>query len=273
VLSLIGLFACSMEPPGDVVITTAYDVDWSTVPSPPGAGAPAQLSLTVRGLDGQPVQDLQLNHARMVHTVFISADLRTFMHLHQEDTRSVSVDDLRAGTFSFPLTFPTSGDYLVAFDYAHQNLWLQTTDRLTVSGTPAQQPAPDLSGGEEFAGDDVQATLTWTGAPQVGGQAAWEVTLRDGTGAEITDLVPWLSADGHCVFANEDLTWVSHSHAWVPGMEDMTPTMEMPHTYDGPTVRFRAFMPISGWWRMWCQFLRANDQTPLTVSFPYEVAP
>jgi hypothetical protein len=272
VLTLIAIFGCTPTPSGGT-ITAAYDVAWTTEPTPPAAGAPADMTLTVLGLDGDPVEDLQRNHDRMVHTVFISADLRTFMHLHQEDTRPIEVEDLRAATFSFPVTFPTSGEYLVAFDYAHRNLWLQTTDRLVVGGAPGQASAPDLAGGEAFNGPDVQATLSWTGAPVVGGQAAWEVTLLDEGGAEIVDLVPWLSADGHCVFVSEDLSWVSHSHAWVPGMEDMTPNMEMPHTYDGPTVRFRAYMPVSGGWRMWCQFVRASNPAVITVSFPFEVAP
>lgn len=268
------LLACGATQDVPGTITEAYDVRWVTTPSPAIAGQEVDFQLTVLGLDGEPVQDLQVNHDRLVHTVFISSDLKTFLHRHQEDVRPVTADQLRAGTLSFPVTFPTSGRYRVAFDFAHQNLWLQTTDFVDVAGEPRQEEAPDLSGGATWEGDGIQATLSWTGPAQVGGEAAWEVTLRTSEGDDITDLTQWLASDGHCVFASADLAWVSHTHAWFSGVGDMAPSMEMPHLYSGPTVPFRAWLPVGGDWRMWCQFARASAPDDIiTVTFPFVVTP
>jgi hypothetical protein len=90
----------------------------------------------------------------------------------------------------------------------------------------------------------------------------------------VTDLVPWLGADAHAAFVSLDLAWTSHTHAWFPGMENMTPGMEMPPLYTGPTVPFHFLFERAGAHKAWVQFARADDpETPYVVPFVFEVAP
>ncbi len=268
----LALVGCAQTPPPPLS-PLGYAVEWSTAPLPLEAGAEGEFTLQVLGDDGEPVDDLQQNHERMVHTVFVSADLRTFVHAHQEDHEPITALDLRSAKFSFPLALPAAGEYVVAFDYAHRNQWLQTLDRLRVGGSPAQEAEPDLRGGETWSGEGLSATLAWDAPPTVGVTASWDVVLRTDAGEDVTDLVQYLGADGHCVFVSADLEWLTHTHAWSEGIEDMAPSMEMPHLYPGPAVPFRAAFPVEGGWRMWCQFARGAPDEVVTVTFPFEVAP
>jgi hypothetical protein len=253
--------------------TAAYEVEWTSEPDPLVAGVEGAFKLQVLGSDGAPIQDLQQNHDRMVHTVFISRDLRTFVHRHHEDYAELTADDLRAARFRFPLTLPAAGDYLVAFDYAHRNLWLQSTSTLAVAGAPDQQPTPDVDVQPTQLVDDVLVALNWEADPVAGREARWTARVLDDEGAPVTDIVQYLGADGHSVFVTADSTWIAHTHAWVPGVENMSPSMDMEHVYDGPEIPFRYTFPTSGMYRMWVQFVRRPDPGHVyNASFAFEVA-
>lgn len=252
---------------------TAYDVAWSTAPSPMVAGEAATFTLQVTDQDGRPVDDLQQNHERMVHAIFVSADLASFTHTHQEDYAAITADNLRNATFSFPLTLPVSGRYLTLFDYAHNNKWLQTEDALEVTGGPAQAAAPDLTPVMEADFGGVHATLTWTSPPIAGYEADWTVSLTDADGAPVTDVVPFLGADAHCVLVNADASWGNHTHAWFPDMANMTPSMAMPHLYPGPDIPFAYTFPSAGAYKIWVQLTRESaPDTVFLFPFVFEVA-
>lgn len=251
-----------------------YRVDWTTDPAPPVAPDGGELSLQVLGEGCAPVDDLQQNHERMVHTFVIPYDLSSFQHLHQEDTDEVTVDDLRTASYHFPFATPVAGRYRLAFDFAHQNRYVNVLDDLEVEGAPAQLDAPavDLSTTRSVGGLEVELQLD-SGAPRVGSEAQWRISVTE-DGAPVTDLVQYLGADAHLALISEDAQWVSHTHAWVPGMEDMAPGMEMPHLYEGPEIPFHFTFPVAGRVKTWAQFARASDpSTPITVDFWMEVEP
>jgi hypothetical protein len=248
-----------------------YAVAASTDPDPPVAGEQAQLTLTVtRGC--YAVQDLQQTHERMVHTFVISDDLQSFQHVHQEDFTPITADNLRTGTFAFPVTFPFAGESILAFDYASENKYLQSLDRVDVVGEPAQLGAPviDLSG---VATDrDVTATLVLDVAPVAGEEAAWHVHLTDAEGADVTDVTPWLGADAHAALISTDLAFVGHTHAYVEGMANVPPGHEMPHLYDGPDIPFRYTFSAAGVEKTWVQFARVGaPDAPYTIPLMFEV--
>jgi hypothetical protein len=261
----------SSDDTADVPIT-GYAVDFSTDPSPPVAGQAAQFTETVTDQIGRPIEDLQQNHDRMVHTLFISADLSSFQHLHQEDFTAITADDLRNATFSFPVTLPMSGDYVVAFDYAHDNQFLQTVGALEATGSPAQGEQ-DLTVNTEADSDGIHGVLTWDVEPYAAYTAAWTVHLTDANG-DVTDIVPWVGADAHAAIISSDLSIVTHTHAWFAGMDNMTPSMEMPHLYDGPDIPFQYVFDQPGTYKMWVQFARSDaPDTPHVLSFVFEVMP
>jgi hypothetical protein len=274
------LLACTAaDAPADTADTgpvaiTDYVATLLTDPDPPVAGAPAAVSVQITDQDGRPVEDLQQSHARMVHTVFVSADLRDFQHLHQEDVAPLTADDLRAATFGFPATFPAAGRYVASVDFAHRDLYQSARVELSVTGSPAQQAEPWLEVSDTAEDGGVTATLRWDAEPYAGVEAAWAVILADAGGQPITDVVQWLGADGHVAMVSADLARLTHSHAWFPGMEDMAPGHPMPSLYPGPEIPFHYVFSEPGWHRMWVQLARAGaPDEPLVFSFAFEVGP
>ena len=80
------LLACapgSREPDtGGPHEVTETHLDWSTDPDPLVAGEEGTFTLQITDQDGRPVEGLQENHERMVHTMFVSADWTSFTHTH-----------------------------------------------------------------------------------------------------------------------------------------------------------------------------------------------
>ena len=272
------LLACTSGPgtadsadTSDVPIT-GYQVLWSTDPDPLIAGEEGQMTLQVTDQIGRPVENLQINHDRMVHSVFISTDWSSFIHTHEEDFQDLTADELRTATFHYPLTMPVAGRYLVLFDYAHQDQWLQTADELTVSGEPAQQAAPDTTPTSTAEADDLFATLTWEVPAQIGIESAWSLNLVDGDGEDVTDLVQYLGADGHAAIVDEAVSSGVHTHAWFPGVTDMAPSMEMPHQYTGPYLPFHFVFEAPGPHKMWVQLQRESVDEVYVLPFVFEVA-
>ena len=266
------LLACAQKADDSALPSDAapawYEVRWQTDPDPLAAGAPGTFTLQVTDPDGVPIEDLQQNHERMVHTLVISQDLTSFQHLHHEDFAALTAEDLRAATFHFPLTVPLAGPYLLSFDFAHRDQFQNRTDLLTATGSPAQATSPQLPTSDTAQDGDVIGTLTWDSAPIAGYETSFTVHLTDTDGAPITDLVQWLGADAHAALVKADLSWVSHTHAWYPGMENVTPGMEMPPIYPGPDLPFHYTFPLGGDHKMWVQFTRAADPSRVyTLAF------
>lgn len=278
---MILLLACVGEPAGPASTdtgtpphdVTAYDLTWSADPAPFGATDEGTFTIQVTDQDGHAIEDLQQNHERMVHTMFVSADWTSFSHVHHEDFAELTVDDLRAATFQFPLTLPVAGPYLVMFGYAHQNQWLFAEDVMEVGGEPVQVASPDTTVNTEVLVEDLLVTLAWTVEPLAEYQASWTVTISESDGTPVEDLVQYLGADAHCALVNEAITWGSHTHAWFPDMDSMAPGMEMPHLFSGPDVPFAYVFPTGGTYKMWIQFTR--ESVPGVVyqaPFVFEVA-
>lgn len=253
---------------------SSYLVDWWTDPEPAEAGEQVEFYEHVTDQNGNSLDDLQSNHERYVHTIFVSHDLASFTHTHMEDfTDPLPTDAIRNSTFDFPITYPLSGDYLVIFDYARENQWLQTLDTVSIGGDVAQLDSPLEDFSTTVASGDLVVTLTWDVEPLAGYEAAFTVHITTAAGDDVTDLTQWLGADGHCVMVDEGLGWASHTHAWFPGMDSMTPSMSMPHLYDGPDLPFHYVFPVGGTYKLWAQFLRTSEpDTVYAVPFMFTVA-
>ncbi len=170
------------------------------------------------------------------------------------------------------MTFPAAGDVLAVFDFAHRNQWLQETVLLAVTGQPTQLDDPQLDEATEIAVDDVRVSIAWEAEPVAGAESAVTLTITDETGAEVTDLVQWLGADGHAVFVRTDLESPGHTHAWFPGMDAMSPGMTMTPFYSGPTLPFHYLFPTAGTWKGWFQFARSGrPDEPYVVPFGFHV--
>lgn len=278
------LGGCDEKAPADdtgdsgslcVAATGEYDVAYHTEPSPAEVGGDNELWFTIYGRDGCPVDDIQENHERLVHTFVISQDLEHFAHQHMEDFYEVTADTLRTSTWHFPPDIPASGNYLLVWDFAHENQYLQDMGWMETVGEPAQLAAPNVDFYTSVVVDGVRIDLVWDTPARADYEAQWHVHATDaGTGAELTDFVQYLGADAHVAVVSEGMGWAAHSHAWFPGMEDMMPGMEMPHTYPGPDLPFHFTFPAEGTYKMWVQVARADaPDDALVVPFWFEVAP
>lgn len=253
---------------------TSYVVEHWTDPSPAQAGEPVEFWERVTDQDGCAIEDLQQSHERMVHTLLISADLESFQHLHHEDFQDITADDLRAGTFHFPVTFPTAGETLLVFDFAHQNQWLSQLSSVEVEGAPAQLEAPVFDLSTTATNRGLTATLEWEVAPLAGYESAWSVNITEDDGTEVTDITQWLGADAHCALVSTDLGWAGHTHAWSPGVENMSPGMSMPQVYTGPYLPFHYTFPSAGTHKLWVQLARESaPDDPYVFPFMFEVSP
>ena len=267
------LFACAGGDDTGPAFPGVYRVVVETDPDPPAAGAPTDVTLQVLGPDNAPVDDLVEIHERMVHSFVISKDLASFAHIHHEDFAALTGEDLRTATFHWPYTFPTSGDWFLAFEFANDGQYRSAGANLVVTGEPAQQMTPqiDTSGAVEV--DGVRGELVWDVGPTASGTSEFHVVLTDvGLGEPVDDVGMWLGADAHVAVASEDLSVVKHTHAWVAGMDAMAPGHTMPHQYDGPELPFHVDFSKPGRWKLWVQFARAGaPDAPITLPLGFEI--
>lgn len=249
-------------------VVTDYVVNATTEPDPLLAGEASTFSFEVRDQDDLPIEDLQTTHERVVHVQFVSHDLSSFQHVHNEDFVPLTADNLRTSSFAFPLTVPLAGEYLTVFDFAHHNQYLSRSMSLAASGTPMQAAAPDLTLIDEVTVDGVTGQLSFSAPPVPGYEAAWSIYVFDAAGPislENDPIVQYLGADAHIFVAATTLDWTAHSHAWYPGMETVAPGHSMPHVNDGPDLPFHYVLPTSGTYKFWLQFTRASDPTHVYV--------
>lgn len=260
--------ACETEGGDDP--PTLYQLAVESDPAPPSAGQEAVLDIAISDEDGEPIPDLQVSHDRIVHVLALSHDHRHFAHLHHEDHAVVGAEELRSSRFQVRWDVPAAGPFGVVVDFAHRGLYLQRRASLDAVGNPEQEPVV-WTFPTEAADRDVVASLSWEAPPFAGSTARGSLELRTTAGDPVEDLVPWLAADGHAVYASADLGFVGHTHAWVEGMEDAPPGHVMPHTYDGPVLPFHIEFPDLGPWTLWMQVAREAEPDRPYV-FRFEVA-
>ncbi len=283
-LMLLAFAACATGPTASDSADTAADtaeavtdyvVSSSVDPAPLTAGSESEFTFQIRDQLGRPIPDLQTSHERVEHVQFLSRDLSSFQHLHEEDYTALTADDLRESTFHFPLTVPMAGDYYVVYDFAHHNQYLNRSEWITAVGEPAQAAAADLTPNTTATVDGVTGTLVWDVVPVPGHEADLTVHLEDAAGplGPTNDpLVQYLGADAHLFVVDSAIDWASHTHAWFPGMEDVAPGHDMPHVYEGPNLPFHMVLPVPGAYKIWVQFARSSDPAHVYVlPFVFEV--
>ena len=187
-------------------------------------GRRAELRFSIRGADGAPVRDFEVEHEKRMHLIVVRRDGRGFQHLHP----TLGPD----GTWSVPLALPDAGAYRVFADFKHDGEARTLATDLTVDGPARYRPRPEPAAVAN-AGHGYEVRLN-AGRVRAGREVALEFSVtRDGHAVETE---PYLGARGHLVALREgDLAFL-HVHP------------------DEDSLAFMAEFPSAGRYRLYLQF-------------------
>ncbi|GIQ70801.1 hypothetical protein [Xylanibacillus composti] len=212
------------------------------------AGEETTIHIRIQDEEGEPIQDFDISHEKLMHLIVVSKDLSYFDHIHPAYNGN--------GTFSTTTSFPAGGEYKLIADYVPTGGSPTTrTEWIEVKGTPAE--AVPLVRDREHAktADGVMVTLV-NGHPISGSDFELVFQLADAETKEpVADLEPYLGAVGHVVILSEDTEEYLHVH----------PIDELA---SGPEARFATSFPEAGMYKVWAQFQRQGKV--ITVAYVVE---
>ena len=188
----------------------------ATTPATLVPNVPTTLTFTLRDYQGNPVQDLVLDHNRIVHVVIASKDFSVFAHIHAEDLGLITPEMLKKAEFSTRYTFPKPGEYLVSVDYTERAYIFSDQFYLNVgSSTMMSAPASEsFSLQENIDGYDV--TLRTSPARLKAGASATLDYHIEKNGKPFTDMNPYLAVPMHISIIRDDLMGFLHIHGLLP---------------------------------------------------------
>ena len=230
---------------------SSLNVMLHTEPQTVQAGASATLTFHLTDAKGEPVTDLMVHHARVLHVLVVSENLQIIGHIHPEDFESRDIMMELEGMYIVHFTFPAAGKYILAVDV------------MTADAEFAKHLYVDVVGEKKLA-DTVQdfrrEKVVFGYTDEGGDRYTKAVSLTDGTGASmyhakmetperikagemvhityhfsqdgqpLTDLVPFLDAPMHFAIVSTRLDGVVHTHGTVPGSEEASEMMKKdPH--------------------------------------------
>ncbi|MBM7663156.1 hypothetical protein JOC85_004009 [Bacillus mesophilus] len=197
-----------------------------------------QLKIGLTDLQGESVEELEINHEKLLHLIIVDEHLDQYFHLHPEETEpGVYVVDhqLEEGVYKAfvdikpkglsytvtPLEF-TIGEASAA--HHHPSLEVDTEFEKTVNGQTASLEISSLK-----ANEDVTISFTFP---------------------EGAELQPYLGAMGHVVILNE--TAANYLHV---------------HPVDNKETKFETMFPSPGIYKLWGEF-QIEDEVYI---FPFTV--
>jgi hypothetical protein len=236
------------------------------------AGVPGTLHFSIRGADGS-VPELFREHERYLHVIVISKDKSVFKHVHPDDQRGFSEDDIASADFALPFTFPMAGEYVIAIDFANKLKHESRQFHVTVEGGPSQGEEVLHASPQRAAGLDISFdhSLPITGEL---------TTLRfnfERNVMKVTDLSPYLGAAMHLAVVKEDLSEFVHAHGethppgYVPPANAGTTHIHAPPPEKfGPTVESHVIFPSEGMYTVFAEFKRNGEVSNVKFSVRVE---
>jgi hypothetical protein len=188
----------------------------ATTPATLVPNVPTTLTFTLRDYQGNPVQDLVLDHNRIMHVVIASKDFSVFAHIHAEDLGPITPEMLKTAEFSTRYAFPKPGEYLVSVDYSERAYIFSDQFYLNV-GSSSMMSAPaseSFSLQENIDGYDV--TLKTSPSRLKAGVSATLDYHIEKNGKPFTDMNPYLAVPMHISIIRDDLMGFLHIHGLLP---------------------------------------------------------
>ncbi len=188
----------------------------ATSPAMLAPNVPVLLTFTLRDYQGNPIQDLVLDHNRILHVVIASKDFSVFTHIHVEDFGPVTPEMLKTALFPVHYTFPKPGNYLVSADFTERGYLFSDQFYLNV-GPASMMSAPQsetFSLQENVEGYDV--TLKTSPASLKAGSPATLDYHIEKNGKPLTGMDPYLAVPMHISIIRDDLMGFLHIHGLLP---------------------------------------------------------
>ncbi|PWK87244.1 hypothetical protein C8D88_104405 [Lentzea atacamensis] len=208
-------------PPGLSVSQNGYTLQL--------AASTPTLQFHISGPDGKPVTAFDVEHEKKLHLVLVRRDGSGYQHLHPE----MAAD----GTWSTPLTLPAAGSYRVFADFKPQG-GAKSTLGADVQVPGAYEPQQYSTDTRSSTVDGY--TVTLGGDLKAGTESTVTATVTR-NGAPVTDLQPYLGANGHLVALRAaDLAYLHVHPQEGPG--------------SGPEVKFSVEVPTDGRYRLFFDF-------------------
>lgn len=187
-----------------------------------------------------PVDDLQVEHEKLLHVIGVREDLASFVHLHPQRTAP--------GLWEIVHTFSNAGRYQFWTDIKQRGTVLSFAQpRLLVAGEGTVLPPPPVPKLED-AVSGFRVTLNSRQAWLVAGRTNFfEVSVRDPVGNPVgTEF--YLGALMHVIIIKDDLSVYTHAHA-------------TEHEKSRQPVSFQHVFPQAGDYKIFAQF--RPQKTPL----------
>jgi hypothetical protein len=208
------------------------------------------ITIQVQDKDGNPIDNFDVQHEKLMHMIIVSKDLSFFNHIHPDYKGN--------GEFTVTTQFPTAGQFELISDFAPTDMGaMSKSEWITAQGTaPAAKPIePDATLTKEVDGKEVTLSFDHLMANM---ELELNFNIKDAqTKQPITDLQPYLGAIGHVVILNEEGGEYLHVH---PADENTS----------GPDAKFVATFPHSGEYKIWGQFQQNGKifTVPFVVKVP-----
>jgi Cu+-exporting ATPase len=248
------------------------EVELATVPERLVAGTPATLTVTLKDINGSPAT-LFVDMEKLLHAVIISKDQSVFAHIHPDDLRPLTQQEIDTSTFTLAYTFPKAGEYILSLDYAHGITLESKQFILNVLGNASQSGTVQYTTPATFSG----YTVALEYAPPIAGELSTFKYLITKDGKPVT-LMPYLSAAMHIAAVKNDFSWYLHAHGEVhpPGtpyppvvikngkVVHSMAMMVTPNTFALP-VDAHVVFPSAGLYTIWGQFKTASGELVATA--------
>jgi len=220
--------------PGGLLVA---DRGYTFAPEPYTGG---QFAFRILGPDGHPITRFDTVHDKAMHLIVARRDLSGFQHIHPQ----LGPD----GTWRVPLALADPGVWRAFADFTATGgpaLTLGADVDVPGEYRPIPLPVPAASA----AVQDYAVELTGTLQPGKASQVGLHVSRQ---GRPVTDLQPYLGADGHLVALRQNDLAYLHVHPAGPPA-------------GGPDIAFTVEVPAAGTYRLFLDF--QHEGTVRTVAF------
>ncbi len=244
-----------------------YRMTLQVTPPHPAPGQETHLTWQLtHAANGAPVEHLQVLHERVIHNFIVNLDFSSFAHIHHEDFRTLTTDDLKHATFTLPYRFPRAGHYRIVSDFTHRDRsWTKHFD-VTV-GTPALATTPPADFSRTQQVDDYQGTLSVSPAVPLAGYETELVLNLQRAGVPVTDLALILGSEVHVALWREDGQHFGHTHSYTPHMASMLRAMHDQSVDPTSRARMLADMMVM-MMNMPAELVFHGPQIPVHYVFP-----